>query len=72
MASPTNIIEQLNANDILKLLAGLPRIHRTVFNLYEIDGYSHDEIAVILNIPASSSRVYLTRAKEKLRELLGK
>ncbi len=72
IASPANIIEQLNANDILRLLAGLPRIHRTVFNLYEIDGYSHDEIGVILNIPTSSSRVYLTRAKEKLRELLGK
>jgi len=72
IASPTNIIEQLNANDILRLLAGLPRIHRTVFNLYEIDGYSHDEIGVILNIPTSSSRVYLTRAKEKLRELVGK
>jgi RNA polymerase sigma factor (sigma-70 family) len=72
MAGPANIIEQLNANDILKLLAGLPNMHRTIFNLYEIDGYSHDEIAVMLNIPTSSSRVYLTRAKDKLRELLGK
>jgi len=67
-----SIIEQLNANDILKLLAGLPKTHRTVFNLYEIDGYSHDEIAVMLNIPTSSSRVYLTRAKEKLREMIVK
>ncbi|WP_448697978.1 RNA polymerase sigma factor [Mucilaginibacter sp. AW1-3] len=72
VASTPNIIEQLNANDILKLLAVLPVMHRTVFNLYEIDGYSHDEIATMLNIPASSSRVYLTRAKEKMRELLSK
>jgi RNA polymerase sigma factor (sigma-70 family) len=72
LASPANIIEQLNANDILKLLAGLSQMHRTVFNLYEVDGYSHDEIAVTLNIPASSSRVYLTRAKEKLREMINK
>lgn len=72
LTSPTNIIEQLNANDILKLLAGLPPMHRTVFNLFEIDGYSHDEIAAMLNIPTSSSRVYLTRAKDKLRQIIGK
>jgi len=66
----SNIIEQLNAADILKLLALLPAMHRTIFNLYEIDGYNHEEIAAMLNIPASSSRVYLARAKEKLRELL--
>ncbi|HTH81459.1 MAG TPA: sigma-70 family RNA polymerase sigma factor [Mucilaginibacter sp.] len=64
------VIENLSAADILSLLKQLPAAHNTVFNLYEIDGYSHDEIAGILNISASSSRVYLTRAKEKLRELL--
>jgi RNA polymerase sigma factor (sigma-70 family) len=63
-------IENLNAQDILKLMKELPPIQLTIFNLYEIDGYSHDEIAVLLAIPASSSRVYLSRAKEKLRTLL--
>jgi RNA polymerase sigma factor (sigma-70 family) len=63
-------IENLNAADILNLLKQLPAAQLTVFNLYEIDGYSHDEIAGMLNISASSSRVYLARAKEKLRELL--
>ena len=38
--------------------------------MYEMDGYSHDEISIILNIPTSSSRVYLSRAKEKLRSLI--
>jgi len=72
LESPFNAVEQLNVDDILKLLALLPDVHRTVFNLYEIDGYKHDEIAEILGIPASSSRVYLTRAKDKLREMLNK
>jgi len=72
IGSLPHVIEQLNANDILKLMATLPQLHRTVFNLYEIDGYSHDEIAAMLDIATSSSRVYLTRAKEKLRELLSK
>jgi len=63
-------IEHLTAKDILKLLNHLPEIQRTVFNLYEIDGYSHDEIGEMLSIPVSTSRVYLSRAKEKLRNYL--
>jgi RNA polymerase sigma factor (sigma-70 family) len=63
-------VHLLNAKDILKLLDELPTVQRAIFNLYEIDGYDHEEIAVMLNIPASSSRVYLSRAKEKLRKAL--
>ncbi|ASU35546.1 RNA polymerase sigma factor [Mucilaginibacter xinganensis] len=65
-----NTIENLNAKDILKLMQQLPAVQLTIFNLYEIDGYKHDEIAKILAIPESSSRVYLSRAKEKLRNIL--
>jgi RNA polymerase sigma factor (sigma-70 family) len=63
-------IQQLNAKDILKLMDELPALQRTIFNLYEIDGYNHDEIGDMLSIPSSSSRVYLSRAKEKLRKAL--
>ncbi|WP_207423635.1 RNA polymerase sigma factor [Desertivirga brevis] len=63
-------VEQLSAKDILRLLDALPEVQKTVFNLYEIDGYSHDEIGDMLNIPVSTSRVYLSRAKEKLRNYL--
>jgi len=63
-------VQQLNAKDILKLMDDLPALQRTIFNMYEIDGYNHDEIAEMLNIPSSSSRVYLSRAKEKLRKAL--
>jgi len=48
----------------------LPPIQMTIFNLYEVDGYSHDEIGQLLAIPVSSSRVYLSRAKEKLRNVI--
>lgn len=63
-------IERLNVDDIIGMMQHLPPIQLTVFNLYEIDGYSHDEIGKMLSIPASSSRVYLTRAKEKLRNII--
>jgi len=68
--STTDTIGNLEAQDILNLLKLLPLIQATIFNLYEIDGYSHEEIAKMLGIAVSSSRVYLTRAKEKLRKLL--
>ncbi|MBS1504243.1 MAG: RNA polymerase sigma factor [Bacteroidetes bacterium] len=65
-----NIIDSLNARDILDMMKTLPPIQLAIFNMYEIDGYNHDEIAGILNIPASSSRVYLSRAKEKMRKII--
>src|ERR1700748_1754918 len=68
--SHVNAIDHLNAQDILGLMKELPAIQLTIFNLYEIDGYNHDEIAVMLNIPASSSRVYLSRAKERMRKII--
>jgi len=64
-----NILSHLSAEDILGLLNKLPEIQRMVFSLYEIEGYSHDEISSLLSIPENSSRVYLTRAKKRLREL---
>lgn len=66
--TPT-ILSHLEVQDIIEILNKLPHFHKTVFCLYEIEGYSHDEIAEQLGIPSSSSRVYLTRAKQQLREL---
>ncbi|MXV15585.1 RNA polymerase sigma factor [Hufsiella ginkgonis] len=63
-------IEVMSARDILNLLSILPEAQRTIFNLFEIDGYSHEEIGNMLGIPASSSRVYLGRAKDKLKKAI--
>jgi RNA polymerase sigma factor (sigma-70 family) len=70
VATPAVAITQLNAADILILMQLLPELNRMVFNLYEVDGYNHEEISVMLGIAASSSRVYLGRAKERLRKLI--
>lgn len=64
-----NASDKLFAEDILKLLERLPEIQRIIFNLYEIEGYAHEEIGKMLNIPDSTSRTYLTRAKQRLRKL---
>lgn len=67
--SHVEVEQKLFAKDILNLLHQLPDLHRTVFNLYEIEGFSHEEISSLLIIPISSSRTYLTRAKQRLRDL---
>lgn len=63
------ISDNLEVEDILKLLNRIPEIQRSIFNMFEIEGYSHEEIAEKLNIPESTSRTYLTRAKQRLRKL---
>jgi len=63
----TEQVDQLELEDLKKLLDHLPELQRMVFNLYEIEGYAHDEIAGMLGVSSGTSRSYLTRAKEKLR-----
>ena len=59
----------IEADEILGLLAALPDVPRAVFNLYEIEGFTHDEIADLLGIAPGTSRSHLTRAKSRLRFL---
>ena len=56
----------------LRIVAELPTQYRTVFNLYAIDEFSHNEIAEILNISESTSKSNYSRARAILREKLEK
>jgi RNA polymerase sigma factor (sigma-70 family) len=47
---------ELITNDVLKYLQVLPKKQAVVFNLYVVEGYSHEEIGSILNISAGNSR----------------
>lgn len=70
--SATLALSKLAAEDILAIIAQIPTKYRTIFNLYEIDGYTHKEIATLLNITESTSRSYLTRAKKMVQEEMEK
>ncbi len=63
-----NVLSDLNAEDLLKLINQLPDGYRTIFNLYVIEGYSHDEIAGMLKIKTATSRSQLSKAKAMLKE----
>ena len=63
-------LNNLSVEEILDVIADLPDGYRMVFNLYVIDGYSHKEIAQILDIKPATSRSQLTKAKYLLKQLL--
>jgi RNA polymerase sigma factor (sigma-70 family) len=61
---------ELEAEDIYKFITLLPDGYRTVFNLSVVEGYSHQEIAVMLSINESTSRTQLFKAKAALKKML--
>ena len=67
------ILEGLMAEDLLKLINAMPQGYKMVFNLFAIEGYSHKEIAVELNISENTSKSQYSRARAyiqtKLEEL---
>lgn len=65
-----DIVDSMTAEEILQILDRLPALWKLVFNLYEIEGYVHEEIGKMLSISPASSRSYLTRAKKRLRSLI--
>ena len=71
-----NILEQLEANELLKLIEELPPGYRAVFNLYVIEDMSHKEISETLGLSVGTSKSNLARArdilKRKVNELYGK
>lgn len=56
--------------DLEGAIAALPDRAREVFVLYDVEGYSHDEIAEALGIAAGTSKAQLFRARRLLREHL--
>ena len=66
------IIEELTANDLMKILQTIPVGYRTVFNMYAIEGFSHKEIAEELGVSVSTSKSQLSRARVVLKGIIEK
>mgnify|MGYP002141982349 FL=1 len=69
-ASVDEILNPMNTADILKCIAELPLGYRTVFNLFAIEGFSHQEIAQQLGISESTSKTQFLKSKLRLQEKL--
>lgn len=60
------IIETMRLNDLRDIISKLPDGYRIIINLHLIDGYSHVEIAEMLNISDSTSRSQFYRGRNLL------
>lgn len=65
-----NILSNINYEDLIKLVQKLSYAYRTVFNLFAIDGYTHEEISKLLHISVGSSKSNLFKARENLKKML--
>jgi RNA polymerase sigma-70 factor (ECF subfamily) len=65
-----SVFEKISADELMEKIAALPAGYRTVFNLYAIEGYSHQEIAALLYISESASRSQYTRARSCLQKMI--
>jgi RNA polymerase sigma factor (sigma-70 family) len=69
--SETNsALQKLNASEILLMIEKLPKASAQVFNLFAIDGFSHKEIAEMLEISEGTSKWHLNYARQKLKDLI--
>lgn len=60
----------VQAKQVVECIRILPLGYRTVLNLYAIEGYTHKEIAEMLDVEESTSRSQYTRAKQMLEDIL--
>jgi RNA polymerase sigma-70 factor (ECF subfamily) len=61
-------IDNLNMEELLKLISRLPAGYRMVFNLNVIEGYTHKEIGELLQISENTSKSQLSRARQVLQK----
>ena len=64
--------DHLQVEDMMKMIQSLPAGYRLVFNLFEIEGYSHKEIANQLEISENTSKSQLRKARLKLQSAINK
>lgn len=64
------MIDELSYKDLLGLIQKLPYSYRSVFNLFVIEGYKHQEIGELLGISEGTSKSHLSRARQRLQLMI--
>lgn len=67
-----SVLDAMSYNEILETVMELPPAYKMVFNLFVIDGYTHEEVAGILGITEGTSKSNLFKAKHWLQKVLQK
>lgn len=66
----TETARRMTRERLLDALAELPEMQRTAVTLYDLEGYSHREIAEILDVAEGTSRAHVHHGRRALRALL--
>ncbi len=71
--SEVNLAElQFDVEELLDMVRQLKGTTAQVFNLYAIDGYTHEEVSVALRMSTSNSKWHLAKARRLLQEMIEK
>lgn len=65
-----DLLDKISAVEIVQLIIQLPVGYRTVFNLYSIEGFTHKDIAGMLDISEGTSKSQLSKARSLLQKML--
>lgn len=65
-------LENLHYQDLMDMIHTLSPAYRTVFLLFALEGYSHEEIAEVLKISVGTSKSNLFKARSKLMKMINK
>lgn len=71
-AESEDAVDKLSYEEIIRAIQDLSPAYRTVFNLFVIDGFSHEEIAEKLEISTGTSKSNLSKARKQLQKILFK
>ena len=69
-AEEVDAVSKMNEISLLNLIEKMPTGYRTVFNLFAIEGYGHQEIAEAMGISESTSKTQFHKAKNWLKKNL--
>ncbi len=71
LTAPATTVEPDLESRLKDAIYRLPELYRTVFLMHDLEGYSHNEIAIVLDVAEGTSKARLSRARAKLRDMLG-
>ncbi len=66
----TSAYEGIGVNDVVTAMQKLSPVYQAVFNMYVMDGMTHQEIANELNISVGTSKSNLSKARQKIKNIL--
>jgi RNA polymerase sigma-70 factor (ECF subfamily) len=72
MNNDQDVVADIGAGELVKIIQELSPRYRVVFNLYAIEGFSHKEISEMLQITEGTSKSNLSRARNILQEKVNK